>query len=116
MADLVSKCLILLKVDEKMLLEVFKVLLLYLCNVLLDIWKWICDVFFAPCSGIQKDINNGLLLDKHLICLVLDSVRNGGCLSVIHSMRRWLPIVLHWRPVRIANKDATSIGCLHRIP
>ena len=98
-----------------MLLKSLKALLVYLGDVFLDIRERVSHILFTPSSCVQQHIYDGLFLHQHLVCFVLDPLRNRSSLSKVDAMWWRFPVVLHRDPVRIADKDAAGVGRLHRI-
>ena len=63
MANLVSECLILLKIYEKVLLKMLQVLLAYFSKVLINVGERICNVLLSPGPGVQEHIEDCLLFN-----------------------------------------------------
>ena len=115
MTNLISKCLVLFEIDEKVLFVVLEVVSFDFCDVLFDIWERISDVFLTPGSGIEEDVDDRLLFDKHLVGFVSDSLGDCRGLSVVDTMWWGLPIILNGRPVRVSDEYAARVSGLHRV-
>ena len=116
MAYLISEGLILLQVDIEMALKMLQILFRNFGQIWFYIRKWVGNIFLSPAPGVKQNIKDCLFLYQHFIGLVYNTCWDCRRLRVIDTMRRSLPVILDRSPMRISDKDATSISCLHAIP
>jgi len=92
-----------------------QVLLLDLCQVLLDVRERVRYVFLSPDAGVKEDVNDGLFLDEHLVTLILDSLGDARSLAEIDTVRWRPPVVLDGHIVRGTDKNGCTVRGLHHI-
>jgi len=115
MTNLISKGLVFFEVDKEMLFEVLEILIINFRNIFFDIGERISDIFLAPASCVQKDVDDGLFFNQHLVGLILNPLRNSRGLSIVNTMWWRLPVVLDRCPMRVTYEDAASVCGLHRV-
>ena len=81
----------------------FKLFLIYFCNVFKQVRERVWKVSFWPCTSFKKNVKYCLFLYKIFNCLSCKTFWNSCCFSHIDTMWWRNPVLLNWSPTLNAN-------------